>query len=311
MVKILVVGQIPPPIHGQAVMIEQMLNQNYDNVELLHVRMSFSKEADEIGQMRFGKLFHLLVVIMQIYWVRIKSKARILYYPPADPNFVPVMRDLAILCCTRWLFDVTIFHFHAAGVSGLYPSFSPLLQFFFRRAYFSPEIVVRISEYNPQDGKALGAKREFVIPCCALDVPLHPCDRQSRARVAKPNPLSVLYVGQLYKERGINDILDALTLLRERGHQVQAQFMGGFRSSEYEQEMSERISAQHLAEQVEFLGVLSGEPKHAAFCHADIFCFPSFCPVGIIWRCSSRSNEFLVTCSCHSVARNSVDCSRW
>jgi len=46
MAKILVVGQTPPPLGGQAIMIQQMLEQKYDNLQLLHVRMSFSKEMD-------------------------------------------------------------------------------------------------------------------------------------------------------------------------------------------------------------------------------------------------------------------------
>ena len=157
MAKILVVGQTPPPIGGQAVMIQQMLDQKYDNIELLHVRMFFSKEMDEVGRVRFSKLFELVAVIVRIILARVSTGARILYYPPAGPNLVPVLRDIAILCSTRWLFDVTIFHFHAAGLSEIYPRLSPFLRFFFRQAYCSPDIAIRISEFNPQDGKALGA----------------------------------------------------------------------------------------------------------------------------------------------------------
>jgi glycosyltransferase involved in cell wall biosynthesis len=276
MTKILVVGQTPPPIGGQAVMIQQMLDQKYDNIELLHVRMAFSKEMDDIGRMRFGKLIDLVALIVQIFWVRIKSNPRILYYPPAGPNLVPVMRDLAILCATRWLFDVTIFHFHAAGLSEIYPTLSPLLQFFFRQAYFSPEIAIRLSEYNPQDGKAIGAKCEFIVPYGATDVPLHPCQRAPQEKAANSTPLSILYVGLLCEEKGVNVLLDALTMLGKRGHQVRAQFMGRFESNEYEQETQLFISSHQLEEQIEFLGVLSGEAKHAAFCNADIFCFPTF-----------------------------------
>ena len=36
--RILVVGQTPPPLHGQAIMIEQLLKGDYGEFELHHVR---------------------------------------------------------------------------------------------------------------------------------------------------------------------------------------------------------------------------------------------------------------------------------
>src|SRR5690606_7842570 len=119
----------------------------------------------------FRKFFNLISVIAQIFWIGIRLRPRILYYPPAGPNLVPVVRDIVILCCVRWLFDVTIFQFHATGLSELYPRLSLPLRFLFRRAYFYPEIVIRLSELTPEDGKLLRAKREFIVPNCAEDVP--------------------------------------------------------------------------------------------------------------------------------------------
>ena len=276
MAKILVVGQTPPPIGGQAVMIQQMLDQKYDNIELLHVRMFFSKEMDEVGRVRFSKLFELVAVIVRIILARVRTGARILYYPPAGPNLVPVLRDIAILCSTRWLFDVTIFHFHAAGLSEIYPRLSPFLRFFFRQAYCSPDIAIRISEFNPQDGKALGARHEVVVPCGVEDAAPHASHDAQLDLNAADKPVTILYVGVLCEEKGVNVLLNALTLLAENGRHFQAHFMGRFESGEYEQAIRSFISIHHLTERVTFLGVLSGEAKHAAFRNADIFCFPTF-----------------------------------
>ncbi len=121
MIKVLVVGQTPPPFGGQAVMIERLLRGNLPGIELFHVRMAFSRTMAEMGTMRWSKLFHLLGVIAKIVYHRVVHGVRILYYPPAGPNRVPMVRDLAILLATRWMFDKTILHFHAGGLSELYP----------------------------------------------------------------------------------------------------------------------------------------------------------------------------------------------
>jgi glycosyltransferase involved in cell wall biosynthesis len=274
--KILVVGQTPPPLGGQAVMIKQILDQTYDNVELIHVRMAFSKEMDEIGRIRFHKFLELISVIAQVILIRFRLRPRILYFPPAGPNLVPVVRDMVILCSVRWLFNVTIFHFEASGLSEIYPRLSVPMRFLFRRAYFSPEITIRLSELTPEDGKLLRSKREFIVPNCAVDVPRYNVHAPQAGATAPGDPINILFTGVISEEKGISVLLHALAIIRKRGCRYKAHLMGKLDSSEYEQQIRSFISMHQLNEHIVFLGVLSGEAKHAAYCNADIFCFPTF-----------------------------------
>ena len=59
MKKILVLGQTPPPYGGQAIMIKTFLEGNYSHIKLFHIRMSFSKDMDEMGKVKIRKIFHL------------------------------------------------------------------------------------------------------------------------------------------------------------------------------------------------------------------------------------------------------------
>lgn len=49
-VTVLVVGQTPPPIGGQAVMMERFLKGTYTRIKLVHVRLAFSNEMNEVGR---------------------------------------------------------------------------------------------------------------------------------------------------------------------------------------------------------------------------------------------------------------------
>ena len=171
-VKVLVVGQTPPPWHGQAVMIDRLLRAPYERVRLYHVRMAFSESIDDVGRFRLGKLFHLLGVVLRIMYHRVVHGTKVLYYPPAGPNRVPMYRDLVILLSTRWMFRRTILHFHAGGISELYPQLSRPIQWLFRRALFGADAAVRISHGSPPDAIALEAKREFVVPYGIEDAPV-------------------------------------------------------------------------------------------------------------------------------------------
>ena len=74
---IVVVGQTPPPIGGQAVMIEAMLQGKHEHVRLHHVRMAFSTEMDQIGRFRLRKLFELVRVIAAIVHARFAHGAQV------------------------------------------------------------------------------------------------------------------------------------------------------------------------------------------------------------------------------------------
>ncbi len=154
--KVLVVGQTPPPLHGQAIMIERLLSGRYARIKLYHVRMAFSDSIGDVGRFRLGKLLHLLSVILRIAYCRIVCGAKVLYYPPAGPNRVPLHRDLAILLSTRWMFRRTVLHFHATGVSELYDKLPRLTRFLFRGALFHADAAVRIALHFGRCSSAYG-----------------------------------------------------------------------------------------------------------------------------------------------------------
>src|ERR1035441_2022741 len=126
--RILVVGQTPPPYGGQAVMIQLLLDGVYQDIELVHVRMNFSKELKSTGTFQSSKLLELIRVIVAVYLGKIKSRPEVLYSPPAGPDLAPLMRDIVILCATRWLFRATAFHFHTGGLCEYSDSLNPLLR---------------------------------------------------------------------------------------------------------------------------------------------------------------------------------------
>ena len=114
-IKVLVVGQTPPPFHGQGIMLDRLVRSQMEGVELFHVRMAFSKNMNEVGRFEIGKLIHLVFVVASIVWHRVRYGISNLYYPPAGPNRIPMFRDFVILIATRWMFKKTIFHMQLSG----------------------------------------------------------------------------------------------------------------------------------------------------------------------------------------------------
>jgi glycosyltransferase involved in cell wall biosynthesis len=282
MTRILVVGQTPPPLHGQAIMIEKMLQGDYGNVELYHVRMAFSSDIGQVGKLRLQKLWELIRVIGKIWVGRLVHRARVLYYPPAGPAVIPVLRDIAILLTTRWAFEKTIFHFHAGGLADLYEGLSPFARFLFRLAYFKPDLAIRVSQHAPRDGEKLRALKECVIPNGIEDeAAIFRCAQEKSGRLAMsverdPSAATILFVGVLRESKGVMILLEACRLLREKGILCRASLMGAFESAQFEQEVRDFVHGKGLTSSVTFLGTLTGDAKREAFSTADIFCLPTY-----------------------------------
>jgi glycosyltransferase involved in cell wall biosynthesis len=269
-VRVLVVGQIPPPFGGQAVMIAKFLEGRYERIRLFHVRMAFSREMDSMGKFQWHKLWVLFTTVLGIWWAWLRHRPCVLYYPPSGPNMVPVLRDIILLILTRWLFSKTIFHFHAGGLSTFEQQLPGILKPLYRLAYRNADLAIRTSALAPEDGKALGAKRGAIVWNGVDDVAGAPIDRSSAS-----GPVKILFTALLGPSKGVEVLLRSFALLLEKGVQAELRVMGKWVDPAFERKCMDFIEQKEMRDHVRILGVRTGPDKHLDFSSSDIFCFPS------------------------------------
>ena len=253
-------------------MIANFLAGKFERIQLFHVRMAFSADMESVGKYSPGKVFKLLTTILEVWWARLRHRTPVLYYPPSGPNKIPVLRDIILLCATRWLFRKVVFHFHAGGVSGFEPHLPAALRPFFRLAYREPALSIRTAPQNPEDGRQLSAHRDVVIPNGVEDA------RSTVTRsVAGPGrPITILFAGVLVESKGVRVLLEAFDLLLQKGVDARLEIMGRWNDGSLRDWSEEFIRARRLEERVRFLGVLRDREKFERFAACDVFCFPSY-----------------------------------
>ncbi len=270
-INILVVGQTPPPYHGQAIMIQKMLEGNYKSIKLFHVRMSFSNNIGEVGRFRLNKIVESIKLITKIILARFRFNSKILYYPPSGPNTMAIIRDIVILISTRWLFSKVIFHFEGGGLGEFYMKTPRLYRPLFRFAYFKPDAAIHLTNLSPNDGGVIKAKKIYVVPNGIEDL----FSTYSTLQLQKVQNPVILFVGALYKSKGVFDLLEAGRILKDKGYNFCIKIMGEG-SLETVQDIQRFIISAHLNNNVELLGVRVGGDKWIEYATSDIFCFPSY-----------------------------------
>jgi glycosyltransferase involved in cell wall biosynthesis len=251
-------------------MVEALLDGTYAAFDLVHVRMDFSRDVDEIGAFRVRKIGHLVATIVRIGLARARHGAATLYYPPAGPNLVPICRDIAILVTTRWMFRRVIFHFHAAGVSEAYAQVPSPLRPLYRLAYLGADAGIRLSERTPDDPGALMATSSHVV---ANGVPDHSPTVLRRPVGDVP---TLLYVGMLRESKGVLVLLEACAILKKHGVAFRLELLGAPQPLEFASILAEAIESAGLEDDVVMCGARSGQDKWRTYADADLFCFPSF-----------------------------------
>lgn len=267
--RIAVVGQVPPPHHGQALGIQTLLEGAYSGIDLLHVPMRFSSEIDDVGRLRLGKVAELVRVVARIWHARWMQGARVLYYPPAGPNRVPILRDIAILLTCRWMFDATVFHFHAGGLSHAAEHLPRLVRPLFWAAYGRPTVSIRPSALAPDDGRFLGARHDRVVP--------YGVTTPASGDAAPPDDErpTILFVGAVRESKGVEVLVEACARLHARGLPFRASIVGRPVSAEYRAHVDALVASRGLDGVVRLEGELTGAAKWEAYRAASLFCFPT------------------------------------
>ena len=271
--KVLVIGQVPPPLHGQALMTQRLINAPMKRIRIYHIRMAFSKSMSSVGRFSLSKVGHMLSITVQGLYCRVRYGINTLYYMPAGPDLVPVIRDIFILGVLRLFYRKTIFHFRAAGVSEFVAQQPALISKLAYWAYRRPDLAIHLASINPDDGGYFKAKKKIIINNGLEDAaaPYLPIQRSESDEMAR-----ILYIGLISESKGVMVFLEALTLLQAQGYHVQADIVGGFSSKDFQQKVERYCREHQLEEIVTFPGEKRAPEKWEYFLRNDMLCFPTF-----------------------------------
>ena len=264
---ILLVGQTPPPFHGQAVMTDMLFKHDWRDLKVDCLRMAFSDDMGSVGEASWLKIWRLGVLVMKTWKKVIGSRPKVLYYLPASPNLTPVVRDVVYLGMVRWLFPKTILHFHAGGLDEFYRKRKGL-SFFTKFVYNGADCAIDVNVTTPPSGEYFQAKKNEIV-MNGLNV-----GQATRLR-AYDGKFRLLYVGLLCVEKGVLDLVDVANRLKQDGIVCEFAMVGAWVSLDVQRRFEKKATAANVSELFHFSGALSGDTKWQAYADADIFLFPT------------------------------------
>jgi glycosyltransferase involved in cell wall biosynthesis len=263
--NVLFVLQLPPPHHGASYVgswIRESVLVN-DAFACDFIRIS-SEPEDESRGTPVGKAVAMLRLWFRV-WRAVRSRRYdAVYITPCATGF-PFYKDYLVALLTRRRVHAVIYHFHNKGIATNRRVPSWVKRHFFQRArviLLSARLYPDIEAFVPRD-------RVFVLPNGVA--PLGDVHRTPR-----PNdkPVSVLFLSNMIRNKGVFVLLEACRILKEQGLAFVCRFAGPW----YEIREDEfRAAAARLGVEdcIEHLGPRFGAEKERAMREADIFAFPT------------------------------------
>ena len=304
--KILVFAHVPPPHHGQSIMVREFLRglRADARFETYHIDARVSDSLEDIGSCQLLKVVRLLKFIAQAWWLRLRHGPMMFYYVPAPAKLSAVARDWLVMSLCRPFFPGLVLHWHAYGLGEWAASENSLGRKLTKLLLSGADLAIVLNDYNRRDAQVFSPKTTKVVENGIED--LFPDYRQSLDEIRRkrllfikglaeetktagvsPELVRFLFLGHLTETKGVLVAIKATILANEKLRGANAAWRarlilaGSFVSAEEKKRVTDAVenangSAPDAPAQVFVPGFLDSEQKKSALEGADCLIFPTF-----------------------------------
>jgi len=239
-----------------------------DTCKVAHLDFAFTKDWKVARKFSVGKVLEVLRVASSLRRLARYKRVDLLIFPVGGPQTVPLFRDALLLPIMRRYTRKLVLHFHAAGYAQVYGNLFYLLKLISKKAYSLADDAIVMTDFGREDAFAAGISSTHVCPNYILDT-----FDQRKIKVNNPESTPViLYLGHVYEEKGIFDLLDALTKVKSRYH---LRIVGDCLAPWTPSKLMGLIKEKGLSNLVEYVGGVDLPKRDEELSQADFLVFPS------------------------------------
>lgn len=244
-------------------LLESALAGDY---EMVHFQVG-SEGRDE-GPV--GKLLRLLLSPLALFATILFRQASIVHIN-TSLNPRAYWRDLAYLAVAKLLRARVVYQVHGGQLPADFFRGSPLLTGFLRWTLRAPDLVVVLARVEFDAYRGFVPKQHVVVLPNGIDC--RPFHAVPTVMSHPKEPLRLVYVGRIAREKGLYETLQGMRLATELGIDVRLTIGGG---GAEEARLRRYAQALGIAQRVSFVGPVFGDDKVKLLCAADVMVLASY-----------------------------------
>lgn len=276
--RILFIGTLPPPVHGSAVVCQQIKDSKLinDAFDCDWVNLSTSRRMNEIGKTTLAKPFRLLGALCKEFWLLLTHRYDLCYLA-ITCHGSGFLKDLPFVLLAKLFRKKIVIHQHNKGMANdvnRWP-YRWLLPLCYKNAK-----VILLSWYLYPDIEKVVPRENVMICPNGIKVKSSEFRVESKLKVESSSEHSnktprLLFLSNLIESKGVLVLLDALKILKDKGYSFICDFVGGETKEIDAKRFEEEVEKRGLNEIAIYQGRKYGEEKEQAFEQSNIFVLPT------------------------------------
>lgn len=248
------------------------------------IPLDFARNLADLRVFRLGKVLKAIKILLILCFKLVVFRPSKIYFSIVPHGFV-LIRDSLYLFAIKILRPkaTPILHLHCPGLLEFRNKHH--LDWFYRILFKRCTIIHLSKELLEQEiGTLMISKAKLIVLPNFIQVP------QSDNQEAKEDE-HILFLANLLPQKGYIQLIDAITLLKEKFPNIKLSLAGKTQSSLTEIKLHDKIANLGLANNIKLIGEVIGNSKQELYQRASIFVLPSkseYFPLTILEAMSNK-----------------------
>lgn len=280
MEKILIIGPLPPPYHGQSIATEILLNSRISQHFKIDCIDTSRRLSDKSGKFEFRRALKVLSYIGILFLKLIKEKPDLIYITISQ-SILGYTKESIFIVLTKIFRKKCVVHLHGGYFGRLYENSSVPFKWLIKHTIKKVDAAVVLTESLRYIFKGLiDNDRIKVIPnCVGKEFVPHPDEIHQKfeqmGKDIQQRSFKVLYLSNLIKSKGYFDLLHSALIIKEKKLPLKFLFAGAWADKKDMTEVEKFIEKHDLGNEARFVGVVRGEEKKRLLLESEVFVLPT------------------------------------
>lgn len=264
--KVLMIGPLPPPVHGSAMMTQYIKDSNLINnhFTLDWINLSTSRKMTEIGKKSPKKIIRFLSSYIKTLF-KLSTNNYSFCYLAITCHGLGFLKDAPFALLCKLFRKKILIHQHNKGMSA--DVNKPLFRRLLNLVYNDSTVVLLSQRLYPDISQIVD---ESQVKICANGIIEQTISNKENHDIPR-----LLFLSNLMESKGIYELLDSCKSLNDNGYLFYCDIIGSETKEIDSQKLEREIENRNLKDIVIYHGPKYGDDKQQALSQADIFVFPT------------------------------------
>ncbi|MBY0091556.1 glycosyltransferase family 4 protein [Priestia aryabhattai] len=272
MKKIMVVGPIPPPIHGESLALDNLIKSDEINDSFtIKVINTNRKNVNSAGKFSINKFFQDIIIIYKIF----REQADIMYISISQTK-LGLLRDLLIINLSQKKSCKIVTHLHGNNLGNTIDSLTNLEKKLAKHVLSKVNSAIVLGERLVSNYRGMVNDVNVIRNGISEDYIDYNEFEVAMLEKKDKKTLKIIYLSNLIESKGFLIAAKAVIELIKEGYQIELILAGAVHDNEKYEELLKIIKENNCKEIIKYIGIVTGEKKKGLLLNADIMLLPTY-----------------------------------